>query len=234
MPARPTSLSRLAGIVGPLIGLFAVTCLSGTSPEDTQLFAARRQKIAGMTQSEIEQLKRNYEEFRKLSPERRKALQELDSEVEQDTKNGGHLLKLLTGYNLWLSKLTPFEQEKVVGTSDPGERAEIVKTIRDEQQKREAWLALEPPRGKAPSLSTADLDAMLKAVEDNFLSAEVRDKLPQKGAQRDQHLRVLKAAMRGSGTHNEARQEPTLAGPGAARVSVPGAGNRACGVRWAE
>jgi hypothetical protein len=168
--------------------------LSGTSPEDAQLFAARRQKIAGMTQPEIEQLKRNYEEFRKLSPERRKALQELDSEVEQDTKNGGHLLKLLTGYNLWLSKLTPFEQEKVVGTSDPGERAEIVKTIRDEQQKREARLALEPPRGKAPSLSTADLDAMLKAVEDNFLSAEVRDKLPQKGAQRDQHLRVLKAA----------------------------------------
>jgi hypothetical protein len=194
MPARPPSRSRLVGIIGPLVGLFAVTCLSGTSPEDAQLFAARRQKIAGMTQSEVEQLKRNYEEFRKLSPERRQQLQELDNEVEQDTKNGGHLLKLLAGYNLWLSKLSPFEQERVVGTTDPVERAQIVKTIRDEQQKREARLALEPPRGKALTLSSTDFDAMVKAVEEHFLTADARDKLPQQLAGRDRHLRVLKAA----------------------------------------
>jgi hypothetical protein len=192
MPARPPSRSRTAGIVGPLAAIFAVTFLCGTTTEEAQLFAKRRQRIAGMTHAEVEQLKRNYEEFRKLSPERRKALEELDAEVRQDSS--GHLLKLLTGYNRWLSGLSPFDQDRVLSKTDPIERAQLVKTIREEQKKRQALAAIDATGRPAAMLQPADLDAMLKAVEDNFLTPESRKKIPDQLARRERHLRTLKAA----------------------------------------
>jgi hypothetical protein len=192
MPARPPSRSRTAGIVGPLAAIFAVTFLCGTTTEEAQLFAKRRQRIAGMTHAEVEQLKRNYEEFRKLSPERRKALEELDAEVRQDSS--GHLLKLLTGYNRWLSGLSPFDQDRVLSKTDPIERAQLVKTIREEQKKRQALAAIDATGRPAAMLQPADLDVMLKAVEENFLTPESRKKIPDQLARRERHLRILKAA----------------------------------------
>ena len=145
-----------------------------------------------MTHAEVEQLKRNYEEFRKLSPERRKALEELDDEVRQDSS--GHLLKLLTGYNRWLSGLSPFDQERVLSKTDPIERAQLVKTIREEQKKRQALAAIDAVGRPAAMLQPADLDAMLKAVEENFLTPESRKNVPDQLAGRERHLRILKAA----------------------------------------
>src|SRR5580704_8794788 len=101
MRVRPPSRSRRAAVAGPLAAALVVACFCGTSPEEAQLFSQRRQRIAGLTHTEVEQLKRNYEEFRKLPPDRRKALEELNDEVKQDTS--GRLLKLLAGYNRWFS-----------------------------------------------------------------------------------------------------------------------------------
>ncbi len=98
-----------------------------------------------MTHSEVEQLKRNYEEFHKLSPERRKELIDLHDEVQQDTKNGGHLQKLLTGYNLWL---TCFDQQVIDGETDPVKRAQLVKIRR-----RAAKAAIAGGRRPAPAAS---------------------------------------------------------------------------------
>jgi hypothetical protein len=182
------------GIVGPLAALFAVTFLCGTTPEDEQLFAQRRTRIAGMTRTEVEQLKRNYEDFAKLPPEHRRALQELDEEIKQDTANGGHLLKLLTGYNRWLSTLSPFDQERILSKTDPSERAHAVKLIYDEQQKR-AVLASNSAGGRfGVLLERADFDTVLKAVEENFLTADARTKIPQQLSERQRHLRILKSA----------------------------------------
>ncbi len=147
-----------------------------------------------MTHAEVEQLRRNYDEFRKLSPERRKALQELDDEVKQDTANGGHLLKLLTDYNRWLSTLSPFDQERILSRTDPVERAQLVHEIREEQQKRLATTGIDAGGRPALSLEPAEFDAMLKAVEDNFLTPETRKKIPEQLTGRERHLRILKAA----------------------------------------
>jgi hypothetical protein len=193
MPARPPSRSRTAGIVGPLAAILAVTFLCGTTTEEAQLFAKRRQRIAGMAHAEVEQLKRNYEEFRKLSPERRQSLEELDNEVRQDSS--GHLLKLLTGYNRWLSGLSPFDQERILSKTDPIERAQLVKAIREEQKKRQALAAIDGAGRPAAMLQPADLDAMVKAVEENFLTPESRKKIPDQLTGRERHLRILRAAL---------------------------------------
>jgi hypothetical protein len=173
--------------------LFTVTLLCGTTPEEAQLFAKRRQQIAGMTHAQIEQLKHNYEEFRKLSPERQKALEELDDEVRQDSS--GRLLKLLTGYNRWLSSLSPFDQERILSKTDPVERAQLVKVIRDEQQKRQALASLDGFGRQALALLPTDLDVMLAAVEENFLTPESRTKVPNRLAGRDRHLRIFQTAL---------------------------------------
>jgi hypothetical protein len=192
MPTQLPSRSRAAGIVGPLAALFVVTLLCGTAPDDAQLLAKRRQRIAGMSHAEIEQLKRNYDEFRKMSPERRQALEELDNEVKQDAT--GHLLKLLTGYNRWLSTLSPFDQERILSQSDPIERAQLVKTIHEEQQKRQALAGADGIGRQSLLLEPTDLDALCKAVEDNFLTPESRKKIPEQVTGRNRHLRVLSAA----------------------------------------
>jgi hypothetical protein len=192
MPARPPSSSRTAGIALPLAALFTITFLCGTTPEETQLFAKRRARIAGMTHSDVEQLKRNYEEFRKLSPERKKALKELDDEVKQDTT--GHYAKLLARYNRWLSSLSPFDQERIESKTDPFERAQLVKTIRDEQLKRQAQATANGTGQQAAPMHPSDFDATLKAVETNFLSPESRKKLPDDLTGRARHLRILQLA----------------------------------------
>jgi len=186
--------SRTAGIIGPLTAIFAVTFLCGTTPDESRLLAERRTRIAGMTHAEVEQLRRNYDEFRKLSPERRKALQELDDEVKQDTANGGHLLKLMTDYNRWLSTLSPFDQERILSKTDPVERAQLVHEIREEQQKRLATTGIDAGGRPALALDPAEFETMLKAVEDNFLTPEARKKIPEQLTGRERHLRILKAA----------------------------------------
>jgi hypothetical protein len=120
---------------------------------------------------------------------------DLHDEVQQDTKNGGHLQKLLTGYNLWLSTLSPFDQARIDGETDPVKRAQLVKTIREEQQKRQSLAAVDQPRRRAVVLTPKDLDVMLKAVEENFLTPESRKKIPGRLTGRDRHLRILKSAL---------------------------------------
>jgi hypothetical protein len=192
MRVRPPSRSRRAAVAGPLAAALVVACLCGTSPEEAQLFAQRRQRIAGLTHTEVEQLKRNYEEFRKLPPDRRKALEELNDEVKQDAS--GRLLKLLAGYNRWFSGLSPFDQERILSKTDPVERAQLVKVIRDDQLKRQAAAAFDGLGRQSLSLAPSDLDATIKAVEENFLTPESRKKISDQLKGRDRHLRILQLA----------------------------------------
>lgn len=192
MPVLPPSRRRAARVARPLAALFVVTLLCGTTSEEAQLFAKRRQQIAGMTHADVERLKRNYDEFRKFSPERRQALQDLDDEVKQDAS--GHLLKLLNEYNRWLSTLSPFDQERIASQADPIERAKVVKAIRDEHLKRQALAAIDGFGRPSLTLEPSDLDAITKAVEEKFLTPQSRKKIPEQLSGRDRHLRVLSAA----------------------------------------
>jgi hypothetical protein len=183
--------------------LFAVALLSGTATEDAQRLESRRRKIEMLSQSELNQLKRNYENYLKLSPERREQLFRLHDELEQDAKNGGHLQKLLRDYNGWFIKLSPFDREKLLSTADPGERAQLVQKLRQEQQKQRLFRAARIPfipflAGRiddvAP-LNSSDLDVVLVAVEQKYLKEETKKRLPQTSAARDRHIQILRLTM---------------------------------------
>jgi hypothetical protein len=116
--------------------LLGASLLGGATTEDASLLESRRQSIQLMSQADVNQLKRNYDTYLKLSPERRQQLVTLNEELEQDTKNGGHLQNLLEQYNAWLFKLSPFDRDKLLGTSDAGERADQVQKLLQEQQKQ--------------------------------------------------------------------------------------------------
>jgi hypothetical protein len=175
--------------------------LNGATTDDAPLLESRRHQIEQKTQSELNRLKRNYETYLKLSPERRQELARLDDELEQDTKSGGHLQKLLDQYNAWISKLSAFDREKLLATTDPGERAQLVQKILQEQSQRLAR-ASRPPfplatlrvEGSFDLLSPSDLDAVFTAVEQKFLDDAAKKRVAWKAA-RDRHLQIVRLTM---------------------------------------
>jgi len=188
--------------IGLSAALFAVVLSSGTTTEDAELLQSRRYKIEKLSQSERNRLKRNYETYLKLSPERREQLFRLHDELGQDAKNGGHLQKLLDQYNAWFFKLSPFDREKLLSTADPGERAQLVQKLREEQKQRVARATKAPfPlmalrfEGAAAPLSTSELDVVLAAVQQNYLRDEVKQRLIGTSAPRDKHLQILRRTM---------------------------------------
>jgi len=199
-PARPDGRLQKTRLAALLLG---VGLLCGSTTEDASLLESRRHAIQMLSQSELNQLKRNYESYLKLSPERREQLARLHDELEQDTKNGGHLHKLLDQYNEWLFKLSPFDRDKLLGTADPGERAQEVQKVLQEQQKQRMARAAKVPwlpvlSGRldvfAP-LSSSEMDVVLKAVEQNFLNDGAKKRLADVSEPRERHLQILRLTM---------------------------------------
>jgi hypothetical protein len=204
MSRKPTSGSLRRRWLRLSAALFAVALASGTTTEDAERLESRRHKIELLSQSELNRLKRNYENYLKLSPERREQLFLLHDALEQDTKNGGHLQKLLNDYNRWFIKLSPFDREKLLSTADPGERAQLVQKLREEQQKqrvlRVSRIPLVPFFGgrldeAVGPLSSSQLDTVLGAVEQNYLREETKKRVPRVVASRERHLQIVRLTM---------------------------------------
>ena len=146
-PARRNLRPARTPLAWALLGL---VLLSGATTEDASVLDARRKQIENLSQPNLNQLKRNYETYLKLPPERRAQLARLDDELAQDAKSGGHLRKLLDQYNAWLFKLSPFDRDKLLNTADPGERADLVQKLLQEQQKQRYTRAARAPLLAAP------------------------------------------------------------------------------------
>jgi len=203
MPKQPHpdfqfSRTRVIGV------LVAVVLLGGGTTEDASVLEARRQSIEKLSQSDLNRLKRNYETFLKLPTERREQLVRLNDELQEDAKNGGRLQKLLDQYNAWLFKLSPFDRDNLLNTADPGERAQLVQKIIQDQQKQRLARATRGPvipliGGRFDSvspLSSSELDAVLTAVEQNFLNETAKKHIEsQASAPRERHLQVLRSVM---------------------------------------
>jgi hypothetical protein len=178
--------------------------LVGATTEDASVLEARRHSIEKLSQSDLNRLKRNYETFLKLPRERREQLVKLNDELQEDAKNGGHLQKLLDQYNAWLFKLSPFDRDNLLNTSDPGERAQMVQKIIQDQQKQRLARSTRVPfipliggrfDAVAP-LSSSELDAVLTAVQQSFLNETAKKDVESTASvPRERHLQILRSAM---------------------------------------
>ncbi len=183
--------------------LFCAALLGGATTEDASLLESRRHSIELMSQADVNRLKRNYETYQKLSPERREQLAGLHDALEQDTKDGGHLQKLLEQYNAWLFKLSPFDRDKLLNTADPGERADLVQKLLQEQQKQRDARATKglsiPFLGarfeQVAPLTPAQLDTVFAAVEEHYLRDDLKQRAEKSSSPRDRHLQILRATM---------------------------------------
>ena len=82
---------------------------------------------------ERNRLKRNYETYLKLSPERRRQLFRLHDELQQDAKNWRPSGKLLDQYNTWFCKLSPFRPGQAAEHGRPcSEHAQLVQKLLEE------------------------------------------------------------------------------------------------------
>jgi hypothetical protein len=204
MSLRTRSPERIRAPLLAITGLATAVLLSGATSDDAQHLAAQRRKVEGMTQSELSQLKRNYENFKKLAPEQRAAMIRLHDDIEQDTANSGQLARLLENYNNWFTKLSPFDRDAILSITDPAERAIRVQKLHDEQLKQrrareqaEAFPAVARPahsNGGVPLLRPATLEAIATAIEKDFLTDETKQDLPKLAPGRERHLRILRLA----------------------------------------
>jgi hypothetical protein len=226
---RPSSVPRPGGRRLAALALMAVVAATaGMTAEDASRLEARRRRVEGMTQVDLNRLKRNYERFRQLSPAQRDAMFRLHEALEVDAKTGGHLQKLLEEYNRWFSGLSPFDRDALLSIADPVERAKRVEAIfEDHKQQRLAraraeelpFLAARTGRfGADAPLEPAELDVVVAAIEKNFLNDESRRRINADIKGRDRHLQVLKLAM---------QQSRTGGVPGGGVRRGPQAGDRA-------
>jgi hypothetical protein len=198
-PTRPNFRPARTPLAWALLGL---VLLSGATTEDASVLDARRKKIENLSQPNLNQLKRNYETYLKLPPERRAQLARLDDDLGQDAKSGGHLGKLLDQYNAWLFKLSPFDRDKLLNTPDPGERAELVQKLLQDQKQRVARAARAPLLAllstrldSAPLLSTKDLDLVFAAVEQSYLKEDSKERFAKSMPPRVRHVEVVRAVI---------------------------------------
>lgn len=198
---RRAIISRCLRATVPWTALAAIPFLGGATSEDAALLASRRQKIQGLSQSEINRLKRNYDTFRALSQEQRDDLFRLHDEVQQDAKNRGHLQKLLEGYNRWFSSLSPFDRDAILSKTDPVERAMQVEKLRADQKKQQqanvhagAFAAAHFVDGHT-ILNSQALETVVNAIEKDFLSQDAKKEVQQQmPTGRDRHVRIFKLA----------------------------------------
>jgi hypothetical protein len=109
----------------------------------------------------------------------------------------------LEQYNAWLFKLSPFDRDKLLGIADPGERADQVQKLLQDQQKQRLARAAKglsiPYFGSrfdivAP-LTPSELDGVLDAVERNYLSDDLKHRIEKSAPPRERHLQILRSTM---------------------------------------
>ena len=142
------------------------------SKTDAKALEDRHQHVVKMSQVERDHLQRNIAAFQQMTPEDQARYRQLNQELEQDQKNGGHLSSLMQTYNAWLQTLTPSQREMLRNEKESTRKLALVQQFKEEQQRQIESLALElpelePPRqrpfGPRP-LTTDELQKIMKIL----------------------------------------------------------------------
>lgn len=126
-----------------LVLLLLVIALPGLAQAPGIDWEANLRRLQEMRTADPElyaRLHRNFERFRTLSPAQQEQLRALDRDLyEQDPADREQLLRALSEYESWLSRLSESNRKRVLSTPAPTERLNAIREIRDEQ-----WVRSQP------------------------------------------------------------------------------------------
>ena len=125
--------------------VIAVTPVRAESKADSRALEDRHQQVQRMSQIEREHLQRNIASFQLLSPADQSRYRQLNQQLEDDHKNGGHLSSLLQTYNAWLQTLTPGQREQLRHAETDAKKLVLIQQFKDEQYRHVEALMIELP-----------------------------------------------------------------------------------------
>jgi hypothetical protein len=162
----------------------------------------RRQKIEGLSQADRQRLQQKYQQFLALSESQKFEYRELHQALEANPK----LRDVVLRYTEWLETLLPWQQREIRREKEPSAKLKLVLDYMQEQRRREAATERFYPgvlgpemrfRGFGPRMSSADLNAVLAAVERDVGPTLTRDRREalQKHEGLSRHLVLLEAVL---------------------------------------
>jgi hypothetical protein len=190
--------NRLWWLASLSAALAAPPLLLRAEPEG---FDAKRGRVSAMPQTERDRLTRNFEEYLKLTEAQREHYRLLHESLQRDqVENGGRCVRAKEDYFAWVSGLPAYQQQKLLATTVPSERIELVAKYAEEQELRrleEEQRKLGPRFGGfyrfTPRLSPSELAVVMAELERGVaLSAEQQRQLDEKPAGIDRYLEFFK------------------------------------------
>lgn len=190
--------NRLWWLASLSAALAAPPLLLRAEPEG---FDVKRGRVSAMPQTERDRLTRNFEEYLKLTEAQREHYRLLHESLQRDqVENGGRCADAVEHYFAWVSGLPAYQQQKLLTTTFPSERIELVAKYAEEQELRqleEEQRKLGPRFGGyyrfTPRLSPSELAVVMAELERGVaLSAEQKRQLDEKQAGIDHYLEFFR------------------------------------------
>lgn len=173
---------RIWILLSLLLALGMAPFLAQGDQETARQLAANRAAIAQMTLSERDRLERNFEAYKKMSPEKLAPLSEFQNKLNTD--RSGEAAKTLELYHEWLETTEPFQRDQLRATTDPQARLLLMNKVIMEQRNREAHRFFkrivfrnDPERwkksllSKVPTLDAQELNTLMQGIEEMEFAA---------------------------------------------------------------
>jgi hypothetical protein len=160
----------LAILIG--LALLALPGHRGLCRAESESDAQKR--IASMPAAQRERLARNFEAFKRMTPEQREKYRRLQQELAADP-NAAQLRVLMQDYFEWLKTLDIRQRNELREETNPELRQEMVAHFRSEQKhKQELGLIPSNQDGKGPGrgLSSADLANVMRIFENKMYATQ--------------------------------------------------------------
>ncbi len=131
-------------IAGGLIALVRIPHLFGQPERDEETYAANRNRIEQMTQTERDRVKRRAERYFELDEKDRDRIRQLHHDLQHD-KDAQELKKVMERYNDWLTSLSPYERNDIRDKLRKAKTAEKKRQIIEDQRNLQFVDTLEGP-----------------------------------------------------------------------------------------
>lgn len=92
-------------------------------------FQKANDEISRMSETEREHLKRNYENFKQLTPAQLETITRFHETLQQDQAASGTIHQTMDEYIAWLNKISPYDRVKLRDMKDPMQRISEVERI---------------------------------------------------------------------------------------------------------